>query len=125
LQICASGIENFVHEHNDLNSCVNRLIYWLKYYRNEIKKIVIGNPISSNANHHNKNQDLVNKLQTALKNDTNFTDIEICLQDENFTTSIAINEMKTNQQLKYSQIKKNKDKISAVIILERYLKWNY
>jgi RNase H-fold protein (predicted Holliday junction resolvase) len=27
LQICASGIENFVHEHNDLNSCVNRLIY--------------------------------------------------------------------------------------------------
>lgn len=47
--------------------------------------------------------------------------LPIVLYDERFTTRIATTYLKQDAKLKNSQIKKVKDKISAVVILNDYL----
>jgi putative Holliday junction resolvase len=48
-------------------------------------------------------------------------DFEIILQDERYTTIKATGMMKYGAGLKSSQIKKIKDKMSAVVILQEYM----
>jgi RNase H-fold protein (predicted Holliday junction resolvase) len=50
-----------------------------------------------------------------------YPNIKIILQDERMSTKKATRHLKESLQLKCSQIKKIKDKMSAYIILEEYL----
>ncbi|GHU48777.1 hypothetical protein FACS1894218_6630 [Bacilli bacterium] len=51
--------------------------------------------------------------------------IKLVLQDERFTTQKATGILKYEVGLKSSQIKKIKDKMSAVVILNEYLEINH
>ncbi|MDR0739345.1 MAG: Holliday junction resolvase RuvX [Mycoplasmataceae bacterium] len=117
LKMLATGLENFTYRDNDLNSCVAKVRNLLQRYQNDVETIVLGYPLNVN-NTKNERTYLVEHFQKLLQNDIT---IPIVLQDERYTTIAATARLKFDVGLKSSQIKKHKDKISAVIILEEYI----
>ena len=95
--------------------------YLETYIRQEaVEKIVIGLPVHSDGNFTNLNGD-IDGFVSLIK--TKFPDIEVDFADEQFSSVHA------KQIILDSGIKKKKrqdksliDKISAVVILQRYLK---
>lgn len=89
----------------------------LEYYLYETNKIIIGYPtlLSGNKNATTyKVEAFMNKLVTA------FPKIQIIPVNEQFTTYVATEEL-YDSGLEHKQIKKQKDKVSACLILETYL----
>lgn len=123
LGIIATGIENFSYENNDFNLVVQRTKYWCEYYQNKIDKLVIGLPTNAYDGSPNARTELVYNFKTFLEADWP-NHPAIVLYDERFTTRIATTYLKHEAKLKNSQIKKVKDKMSAMVILSDYLKTN-
>ncbi len=119
LSILANALENFERKNDDLQEIVNRIEYWQNFYENKIDTIVIGLPTNVNGS-DNPRTILVREFVDYLKNNWK-NPIKIVMSDERFTTQIATQYLK-DMNLKASKIKKIKDKISAVIILEDYLR---
>lgn len=119
LSILANALENFERKNDDLQEIVNRIEYWQNFYENKIDTIVIGLPTNVNGS-DNPRTILVREFVDYLKNNWK-NPIKIVMSDECFTTQIATQYLK-DMNLKASKIKKIKDKISAVIILEDYLR---
>jgi putative Holliday junction resolvase len=117
LQIIASGLENFTYHNNNLNLCIDKINMLLKRYHNDVAKIVLGYPTNLNGT-KNERTLLIEHFYNMLKTQTN---IPIVLQDERYTTIQATGYLKYEAGLKSSQIKKSKDKMSAVVILEEYM----
>lgn len=119
LSILANALENFERKNDNLQEIVNRIEYWQNFYENKIDTIVIGLPTNVNGS-DNPRTILVREFVDYLKNNWK-NPIKIVMSDERFTTQIATQYLK-DMNLKASKIKKIKDKISAVIILEDYLR---
>ncbi|MDR3330437.1 MAG: Holliday junction resolvase RuvX [Mycoplasmataceae bacterium] len=119
IQMLASGLENFEYANNDLNICVNKINSLLSRYQNDVEKIILGYPTNVN-NTKNERTLLVEQFYELLKRIVP-TNIKIVLQDERYTTLKATGMMKFDVGLKSSQIKKIKDKMSAVVILQEYM----
>ncbi|MDR2369126.1 MAG: Holliday junction resolvase RuvX [Mycoplasmataceae bacterium] len=117
LRIIASGLENFTYQNNDLNICINKIKSLLERYQNDVAGIILGYPTNINGS-KNEQTLLVEKFNELLKSQIT---IPIMLQDERYTTLQATGYLKYQVGLKSSQIKKIKDKMSAVIILDEYL----
>jgi putative Holliday junction resolvase len=117
LQIIASGLENFSYGNNDLNLCLNKIKSLLTRYENDVEKIVLGYPTNTSGNKTDQTF-LIEKFHDLLKTQIN---VPIVLQDERYTTLKATGYLKYEAGLKSSQIKKIKDKMSAVIILDEYM----
>lgn len=117
LQIVCNGLENFEYSNNDLNICLNKIKKLLERYKNDIEKIILGYPINVNGT-KNERTLLIEEFHNILKNNIS---IPIVLQDERYTTLKATGFLKKEVGLKASKIKKIKDKMSAVIILEEYM----
>jgi putative Holliday junction resolvase len=117
-KIIASSLENFEYKNNDLNICISKLKDLFKYYNNDIESIVIGYPLRLNGD-KNPNTLLVEHFVELLK--SNFPNTKIFLQDERFSTVRATEHLKYGAGLKNSKIKKIKDKMSAVFILDDFL----
>lgn len=117
-QIIASALENFYYQNQDLNLCLNKMIQLVNYYKNDLSEIVLGYPLKNN---HSKNPNtyLVEQFYEMLKNQ--FPYLKIILQDERYSTLKATYDLKFQAKLKSSKIKKIKDKMAAVVILEDYL----
>lgn len=119
LSILASALENFERQNGSLQEIVDRIEYWQNFYENKIDTIVIGWPTNVNGS-DNPRTILVREFVNYLKNNWK-NPVKIVTSDERFTTQIATKYLK-DLNLKASKIKKIKDKISAVIILEDYLR---
>jgi putative Holliday junction resolvase len=119
-QVIASGIENFSYSHNDLSQCTNKIKQLIDYYKNDIETIVIGYP-KTTSGVKNERTLLVEKFVDTLKREC---DLPIKYQDERFSTQTATGILKYEVGLKASKIKKIKDKMSAVVILQEYMEWH-
>lgn len=122
LGILATGIENFEYQNNDFMAVVNRIEYWLNFYQHKVDEIIIGLPTNAFDGSTNPRTLLVQNFEIFLKEHLK-EELKIVLYDERFTTKIATNYLKQEAKLKMSQIKKVKDKMSAVVILTDYLSY--
>lgn len=122
LGILATGIENFEYQNNDFMAVVNRIEYWLNFYQHKVDEIIIGLPTNAFDGSANPRTLLVQNFEIFLKEHLK-EELKIVLYDERFTTKIATNYLKQEAKLKMSQIKKVKDKMSAVVILTDYLSY--
>lgn len=112
----ASGLENFSYAKNDLMSCVNRIKKLFINYP-DIDVIVLGYPLYPSGD-KSPNCLLVDKAKQLIE--ANIKNVEVVLEDERYTTIEATGMLK-EIGLKSSQIKKIKDKMSAVVILDSWL----
>jgi putative Holliday junction resolvase len=118
LKIVANGIDNFIYKNEDLNECIIKLDQVFNKY-NDVETIVLGYPTRLNGNKC-ENTLLVEKFERMLVAHYG-NKYKIVLQNEQFTTVRSTEILKYEFGLKSSKIKKIKDKMSAVIILEEYM----
>lgn len=98
-----------------------RIIPFLKDYfeKEDVDKIVVGIPLDpekreSNISNH------VFSFESELRK--NFSGKDVILQDESFTSRLAMKEMiRGGMKKKDRRKKENVDKVSATIILQNYL----
>lgn len=112
----ASGLENFSYAKNDLNACLNKIKKVFSEHNNDIDVVVIGYPLYPSGDKSPMCL-IVDKLVEMIKKTF---DAKVVLQDERYTTLEATGMLK-DVGLKASQIKKIKDKMSAVVILNNWL----
>lgn len=112
----ASGLENFSYAKNDLNSCLNKVKKIFKNYNSSIDVIVLGYPLYPSGD-KSPNCLLADQLKQLIEQNIN---VKVVLEDERYTTLEATGMLK-DIGLKSSQIKKIKDKMSAVVILNSWL----
>jgi putative holliday junction resolvase len=112
LKIIASALETVPSE---------TLITYLKKYMQaeEVEAFVVGMPKNLDGS-DTHGTSYVNRLLEELK--TNFPTIPVHLQDERFTSKIAVQTMIAGgMKKKDRRVKGNIDKISAVIILQSFM----
>ncbi|GMO15930.1 MAG: Holliday junction resolvase RuvX [Mycoplasmoidaceae bacterium] len=114
----ASSLSNFEFTKNNYEACINKLKSVFKQYNNEIDTIVLGLPLKMSGK-KNEWTLTVEKFGNTLS--SIFQNVRIIFQDERMTTINAVTFLKEDLGLKASKIKKIKDKMSAVIILQEYL----
>jgi putative Holliday junction resolvase len=119
LKIIASGVENFEYPNNNTQLCINRILKLLDYYVNDVEMIVLGYPTNVNGT-KNERTLYIERFFDLLKLSIP-SNVQVKLYDEKYTTRIATGMLKYQAGLKNSQIKKIKDKMSAVAILQSYL----
>lgn len=119
LGIIATGLENFHYEQELMNQVIDRINYWLNKYNNQISTLVLGYPTNVYDGSKNARTLYIESFYELLK--SNFADLKIVYVDERFSTKIATQRLK-ECNLKAAKIKKIKDKMSAVVILETHLK---
>lgn len=103
---------------NNDEELINKLKKAIDSYLNEIDTIVVGYPLLLSGN-KNTTTLKVEKFIELLKN--NFKNINILTINEQFTTYAAQEDL-YDVGLGHKTIRKNKDKVSACIILDSYLK---
>ena len=114
-QIIASPLSNIIT--SSLDELINQLRKVITYYESELEAIVVGYPTLLNGNKNEttlKVETFVNKLKTR------FSQFKVILVNEQYTTYIAEQSM-YEVELDHKKIKKNKDKVSACVILQTYL----
>lgn len=116
-KIIASGVENFSYGKNDLMACINKIKKLMSLYNNNIDTIVLGYPLYPSGD-KSPNCLLVDRCKQLIE--ANIKNVKVVLEDERYTTLEATGMLK-ELGLKASQIKKIKDKMSAVVILEAWL----
>lgn len=121
LKIIASGLENFEYPNNDLIHCINELKNIFKKYQNDIDTIVLGYPTGLNGKKTDMTL-LVEKFQKMLL--TTFSKVKVVYWDETFSTVRTTEMLKFKANLKSSKIKKIKDKMSAVYILQDWIQYH-
>ena len=102
----------------------NEVLEYLKEYteRESVERFVLGMPKRLD-NSPSSNAAAVEKFQKKLE--TLFPDIPISLEDERFTSSLALDAMISGGMSKKNRRNKaNVDKISAVLILQTYMERN-
>ena len=113
----ASSLSNFTYGKNDLMACVNKVKQIVKDYNNDIDVIVVGYPIYPSGD-KSPTCLIIDEFKDLLH--THLPAISVVLEDERYTTLEATGELK-ELGFKSSFIKKVKDKMSAVRILDSWL----
>lgn len=115
LQMIATALETIANE---------KIFAYLGAYiqKEEVELFVLGMP----KNLDNSDTDATKAVQEfAQKLEEKFPNIPVELEDERFTSKIALEAMiRGGTKKKYRQNKGNLDKVSAVIILQSYLEKN-
>lgn len=120
LGIIASPLENFRFDENDFDSVISKTINYLESYKN-VDKIILGLPLRSNGSKSERTimvENFKNKLESKLIEINKKLPIKFI--NEYGSTKDAENIM-IQAGLSRQKRKKHKDKLAAVIILERYL----
>lgn len=118
LKIIASGLENFEYRNNDLSICINKLKEVFNKYQNDIDTIVLGYPKRLNDQKSEMTL-LVEKFYPMLQEA--FKGMKIIYWDERNSTVNTTSMLKFGAGLKASKIKKIKDKMAAVYILQDWI----
>lgn len=115
-KIIASGLENFKYANNNLELCIQKLKTIFSQYQ-DVDTIVLGYAKYKSGDKSSQTY-LTEHFMQLLKQ--NFSNVKLVFHDESYSTCNVISQMK-EIGLKYSQIKKNKDKMSAVYILQDWI----
>lgn len=118
LKIIATGLENFEYSNWDLNICVNKIKQIFEKYSNDIDTIVLGKSKRSNDKPSEMTL-LSDEFKRILEQ--NFKNVKVVQWNEAYSTINTTEMLKYQAGLKASKIKKIKDKMSAVYILQDYL----
>jgi len=113
----ASSLEQYSYAKNDLMAGVNRIKKIFNNYNQDIDVIVLGYPLYPSGD-KSPTCLVIDRFKELLE--ANIKNVKVVLQDERYTTLEATGELK-EFGLKSSQIKRIKDKMSAVLILESWL----
>lgn len=119
-KIIASGIENFRYNNNDLGLCIKKIHEIINQYK-DVDTIILGYAKYKSGDKSPQTY-LAEQFMDLLEQ--NFKHLNLLFHDESYSTSNVISQMK-QIGLKYSQIKKNKDKMSAVYILQDWIDSNH
>lgn len=119
-KIIASGIENFKYANNDFAICIKKIQKIISQYQ-DVDTIVLGYAKYKSGDKSPQTY-LAEQFMDLLKQ--KFKNLNLTLHDESYSTCNVITQMK-EVGLKYSQIKKNKDKMSAVYILQDWIDNNH
>ncbi len=122
LCIIASGLENFQYENNDFQQILKRIEHYYNLYESKIDDIILGFPTNAKDGSLNERSYLILDFKKYLEENLKLP-LNIILYDERFTTKIAKTYLKDQYHMKNSQIKKIKDEISAVILLNEYIQY--
>lgn len=120
LAIIASPLENFRFDENNFDSVISKTINYLESYKN-VDEIILGLPLRSNGSKSERTimvENFKNKLESKLIEINKKLPIKFI--NEYGSTKDAENIM-IQAGLSRQKRKKHKDKLAAVIILERYL----
>lgn len=120
LAIIASPLENFRFDEKDFDSVISKTINYLESYKN-VDEIILGLPLRSNGSKSERTimvENFKNKLESKLIKINKKLPIKFI--NEYGSTKDAENIM-IQAGLSRQKRKKHKDKLAAVIILERYL----
>lgn len=120
LAIIASPLENFRFDENNFDSVISKTINYLESYKN-VDEIILGLPLRSNGFKSERTimvENFKNKLESKLIEINKKLPIKFI--NEYGSTKDAENIM-IQAGLSRQKRKKHKDKLAAVIILERYL----
>lgn len=120
LAIIASSLENFRFDENHFDSVISKTINYLESYKN-VDEIILGLPLRSNGSKSERTimvENFKNKLESKLIEINKKLPIKFI--NEYGSTKDAENIM-IQAGLSRQKRKKHKDKLAAVIILERYL----
>jgi putative Holliday junction resolvase len=112
----ASPIENYVYPNCKIEFCVRKILQILNKYNDEVDKIIIGYPTSIHGYKNTTTRYVENFISILSKK----IKIKIIKFDERFSTVDSIEMLKIHD-IKFSKIKKIKDKMSATLILDRYI----
>lgn len=113
----ASSLEQFSYAKNDLMACVNKVKKICDQFNNDIDVIVLGYPLYPSGD-KSPTCLIIDEYKKLLEQ--HLPAISVILEDERYTTVQATGQLK-DIGLKSSQIKKIKDKMSAVVILDSWL----
>ncbi len=102
---------------SSMDELINQLKKVIEYYESELDLIIIGYPTLLNGN---KNQTTINVEALLEKLKIKFNNFKFELVNEQFSTYVAQEDM-YEVGLNHKQIKNNKDKVSACLILQTYL----
>lgn len=119
-KIIASGIKNFRYTNNSLDFCIKKIQEIVKQYK-DVDTIVLGYAKYKSGDKSTQTY-LAEQFMDLLKQ--NFKHLNLVFHDESYSTTNVIRQMK-EVGLKYSQIKKNKDKMAAVYILQDWINSNH
>lgn len=117
LRVIANGIGNIAHNEN-YDLCINEIIKLINQYK-DIDTILIGNPIRMDGR-ESIMSNIVNDFKNKLINRIS-SSIKIILFDERYSTKIAMNQLKNKYGKDYQKIKKEKDQMSAVVLVQEYI----
>ena len=123
LCIIASGLENFQYTNNDFSQVLKRIEYYYDFYEKKIDEIILGFPTNATDGSLNARSYLILDFKSYLEKEMKLP-LKVILYDERFTTRITKTYLKDQHHMKNSQIKKIKDEISAVVLLNEYIQYN-
>jgi putative Holliday junction resolvase len=118
LQMIVNPLENFFFKENNFNIALAKIMSLLDYYKNDVEAIVLGYPINMDGSKSSTTK-MILEFKKSLKKVLP-KEIKLVLQDERLTTKKSISDLK-EYGFKMSKIKKVKDKMSAVYILQDFL----
>lgn len=117
LEIIASPLEVYKRT-NSINNDAKYISSIIS--KNNIGKVVVGLPLKMDGS-ASTSVDMVNEFIEKMKK---FTDVEIIMQDERFST-VTASKMLIEGNVRREKRKGVVDKIAATIILQNYLDKNY
>ena len=117
LRVIASGINNFLHQ-SDYDGCINEIVR-LTLQHKDIDTVLIGNPIKMDGRESEMSK-IVSEFKNKLENKLS-KNIKIILFDERYSTKIAMNLLKNKYGNNHQQIQKEKDKMSAILLVQEYI----
>ncbi|MBZ4195549.1 Holliday junction resolvase RuvX [Mycoplasma tauri] len=119
LEISAQGLETIRFDENDFKTVIKKTNEYIKKYQSTIDCFVLGYPLRSNGTKSERTI-MVENFAQILHDE--FPNIPIFLTEEYGSTIKATNILK-EANLSIKKVKKNKDTISAVIILNDFLNY--
>lgn len=122
LCIIASGLENFQYTNNDFGQILEKIKYYYNLYEFKIDEIILGFPTNARDGSLNERSYLILDFKKYLEKNLKLP-LKVILYDERFTTRIAKTYLKDQHHMKNSQIKKIKDEISAIVLLNEYIQY--
>ena len=114
-QLIISPLKNI--KTSSMVELVNQLKKVVDYYGNELQTIVLGYPTLLNGNANQTTLNVQALYDLLVKT---FSSLKIELVNEQFTTYVATENL-YEAGLSHDQVRKNKDQVSACLIIQSYL----
>ncbi|WP_029513216.1 Holliday junction resolvase RuvX [Mycoplasmopsis primatum] len=119
LGISVNPLETIYFEENNFMDVIEKVRFYLEEYQNSIDAFVLGYPLRSNGSKSERTL-MVENFSSILRN--HFSDINIYFTEE-YGSTIKAERILKDAKMSNKKTRKNKDTLSAVIILSDFLNY--